>query len=317
MSDDPDPSTQGLKEIAVQRIAAEVGFSETVGGAMASGLLHLTVNDALTPMSFPALVQYPSEVASSGTTIGPYHFDATLDAPMAPGLFPVCVISHGGGGSHLLYRSIATYLAKRGVIVVCPEHPGDNRNDNSLSNTDLAAANRPRQASLAIDAVLADARLEAGADAQAIFALGHSMGGYTALALLGAQPWSRSGVPIAVQRDTRVRAAVLMAPATDWFLGPAALADISAPILAITGSEDELTPPSKIEQALSALPEGILRHMVVEGAGHYAFLTPFPPSMQRPGFLPATDPEGFDRRGFHERLPALIHGFLAGVRSEG
>ncbi len=289
-------------------------------GAMASGLRHLTVHDALTDASFPALVQYPSELVSSGTTIGPYHFDATLDAPMAPvqaGRFPVCVISHGGGGSHLLYRSIATDLAKRGVIVVCPEHPGDNRNDNSLSNTDIAAANRPRQASLAIDAVLADERLGAGAHAQAIFALGHSMGGYTALALLGAQPWSRSGEPIAVQRDARVRAAVLMAPATDWFLGPGALADVRAPILVITGSKDELTPASKIEQALSALPEAVLRDMVVvEGASHHAFLTPFPPSMQRPGFLPATDPKGFDRRGFHERLPALIHGFLTGVCRE-
>ena len=112
---------------------------------MGSGIRQIAIRDPQSGSSFPAIVQYPSEASSTGTSIGPYHFNATLDAPIAPGRFPVCVISHGGGGSHLLYRSIAGYLARKGFIVVSPEHPGDNRNDGSLSNTDTAAANRPRE----------------------------------------------------------------------------------------------------------------------------------------------------------------------------
>ena len=274
----------------------------------------MEIRDPQSGSSFPAVVQYPSEASSTGTAIGPYHFDATLDAPIAPGCFSVCVISHGGGGSHLLYRSIAGYLARKGLIVVSPEHPGDNRNDGSLSNTDAVAATRPRQASLAIDAVFSDEVLGPAADARRICALGHSMGGYTALALVGGHPWSRTGRPIAVQADARVRAAVLLAPSTDWFLAPASLADVRSPILVITGAQDQVTPARKIEQALSALPKGILRDLiVVDGAGHYAFLTPFPASMQRPGFLPATDPDGFDRERFHAQFPATVHEFLTGA----
>lgn len=281
---------------------------------MQSGLRHIEVHDPQSGSFFPAVIQYPSESPSTGASVGPFIFDATLNAPIASGGFPVCVISHGGGGSHLLYRSVSSYLARKGFIVVSPEHPGDNRNDSSLSNTDRAASNRPHQASLAIDAILSDELIGPAADAQRICALGHSMGGYTALALVGGHPYSRTGQPIEVRSDARVRAAVLLAPSTDWFLAPASLADVSAPILVIAGEKDPVTPARKIREALAALPEGILRNMiVVDGAGHYSFLTPFPATMQRPGFLPATDPEGFDRERFHAQLPATIHEFLVGV----
>ncbi len=274
----------------------------------------MKVQDPQSGTSFPAIVQYPSTASSAGCVIGPYHFEATLDAPLAPGRFPVCVVSHGGGGSHLLYRSMASYLAKRGFILVCPEHPGDNRNDNSLSNTDAAAAARPRQASLAIDTVLLDDVLGPAADIQRVCALGHSMGGYTALALTGGHPWSRTRQQIAVQADLRVRAAVLLAPSTAWFLAPEALADVRSPILVITGAQDQVTPARDIQQALAALPKGVLRDLIiVEGAGHHAFLTPFPEQMRRPGFMPATDPEGFDRERFHTQFPAHIHRFLTEV----
>lgn len=279
---------------------------------MPSGLRHLGIVDPESGSSFPSVVLYPSEAPTMATPVGPYTFDATLDAPIAAGRFPVCVISHGGGGSHLVYRSIAGHLARHGFIVVAPEHPGDNRNDGSLYDTIEAAANRPAQASLAIDAVLADARLGPAADAGRIGAIGHSMGGYTALALVGGHPWSRSGRPIPVRADPRVRAAVLLAPSTDWFRGPGSLADIVSPILVMTGAEDEVTPAAGISEVMAGLPAGVLRALiVVEGAGHFSFLTPFPEAMRRPGFRPATDPAGFDRERFHARLPAAVHAFLA------
>jgi predicted dienelactone hydrolase len=276
-----------------------------------SGIRQLEIRDREGVSPFPAVVQYPIVDSSAGTTIGPYHFDATSDAPPASGRFPVCVISHGGGGSHLLYRSISTHLAASGFIVVVPEHPGDNRNDRALSNTDLAALNRPRHASLAIDAVLTDAALAPVADASRIGAVGHSMGGYTALALVGGQPWSRSGRPIPTQADPRVRAAVLLAPSTDWFLAPTSLANVSVPLLVIAGERDHVTPSDKIRQALNGLPQNApVTLEVVPGAGHYSFLTPFPAHMQRPDFPPSTDPEGFDRQRFHLELPRRIRDFL-------
>src|SRR5262245_14078146 len=109
---------------------------------MPSGLQHLAIPDPVFGGTFRAIVQYPTPQPAAGVTIGPFPWEATLDAPLAPGRFPLCVISHGAGGSHLLYRATATRLAGDGWIVVCPEAPRDNRNDSSLAYTDDAVTNR-------------------------------------------------------------------------------------------------------------------------------------------------------------------------------
>ena len=49
---------------------------------------------------------------------------------------------------------------------------------------------------------------------------------------------------------------------------------------------------------------------MVENAGHFSFMSPFPESMNHPDFLPSTDPEGFDRVSFHQNLKREITAFL-------
>lgn len=278
---------------------------------MPAGLRSLTVSDAALDLAYPAVVCYPTEATSSGTMLGPYHFDATADAPVAAGQHALAVLSHGGGGSHLLYRSIATHLAAHGWIVVCLEHPNDNRNDRSLVNTDVAAARRARHASLAIDAVVSHDLLGAHVDATRIAAIGHSMGGVTALSLLGGQPWSITRVPLEVHHDARVRAAVLMAPATDWFMAPDSLARVHAPLLVYVAEHDPVTPPARVRAVLANLPSSTRCEIrEVAGGGHFAFQTPFPAAMRRPDFPPSQDPPGFDREALHAHLPADILDFL-------
>ncbi len=279
---------------------------------MFSGLARLRAIDPATGAEFPVYVQYPTLTPPRGAELGPFHFEATMDAPPAPGRFPVCVIAHGGGGSPLLYRTIATHLACRGYIVIAPEFPGDNRNDRSLVNTDTAATRRPRQTSRAIDALLADARFRDHADPQRVVMVGHSMGGFTALALAGAQAWSRDARPLATERDSRLRAAVLLAPATEWFSAPHALDRVAVPLLVLMGENDTVTPPERIRAILSALPTAApCTFTTVAGAGHYSFLAPFPPALRRPDFPPANDPPGFDRENFHRELPRVVEEFLS------
>lgn len=276
-----------------------------------AGLLTLTVADPALALEYPAVVCYPTDAASSETMLGPYRFDAGRDAPVAPGRHALAVLSHGGGGLHLLYRSIATHLAAHGWIVVCPEHPGDNRNDRSLVNTDTAAARRARHASLALDAVISHEQLGPHVDVARIAAIGHSMGGLTALTMLGGQPWSRERVPLEVHADARVRAAILMAPATDWFMAPDSLDHVRAPLLVYVAEHDPVTPPAGVRAVLTHLPAATPCEIrEVSGGGHFAFLTPFPETMRRPDFPPSQDPPGFDRPAFHERLPTEIADWL-------
>lgn len=279
---------------------------------MNSGLQHLQVSDPVFGGTFPAIAQYPTPVPPAGVAIGPFTWSATLDAPLASGSFPVCVISHGAGGSHLLYRTIATHLACAGWIVVCPEHPRDNRNDRSLAYSDVSVSNRCPHLTATLDALFGNARLGPGCDRGRVGLVGHSMGGCAALALAGGQPWSRARTPIPVQPDLRFRAAVLMAPALAYFRGPGALDRISIPLLVFAGEKDEVTPAQQAEEILRTMPPSAKWDLiVVSGAGHYSFLSPFPEALRRPDFPPGEDPAGFNRDKFHAELPGLVESFLA------
>jgi predicted dienelactone hydrolase len=279
---------------------------------MNSGFRHLRVPDAVFGGTFPAIVQYPAVQPATGVTLGPFHWDATLDAPLAPGPHPVCVISHGAGGSHLLYRTIATHLARAGYVVVCPEAPRDNRNDRSLAYSDAAVTNRTTHLPATLDAILGHEQFGPAVDRERIGIVGHSLGGCAALALAGGQPWSRERTPIPVRPDPRFRAAVLMAPATAYYRGPDALARVSSTLLVLAGEKDDATPAEDIRRDLGGLPAAVpCEFVVVRDAGHYSFLSPFPEALRGPDFAPAQDPAGFDREQFHRELPGIIETFLA------
>lgn len=100
---------------------------------------------------FNVLVQYPTNESSAPIAFGPYTMDVCINAKLLEGRFPLVMISHGSGGSHLLYRTISTHLAKNGFIVAMVEHYGNNRNNNELENTEENLILRPKHISLTID----------------------------------------------------------------------------------------------------------------------------------------------------------------------
>jgi predicted dienelactone hydrolase len=274
-----------------------------------AGSRQIRVNDEAKGLSFPALVLYPTDVPSVPTAFGPYTFDVSPEAPVTEGRFPLVVVSHGNGGSHLVYRTIVTHLAKNGYVVAMLEHPGNNRNDNSLEGTYENLVRRPRHVRLTIDAVSQELGAHVQPDNVAV--MGHSMGGYAALAVAGGIPWSKNGERVEVTPDPRVRALVLLAPGTAFFYPEDSLRDVTVPILLLTAEHDPVTPRWQAELLLDRVPD---RDQVTwkesENAGHFSFLSPFPPHMRNPGFLPSTDPAGFDREKLHERLPGEILDFL-------
>jgi predicted dienelactone hydrolase len=275
------------------------------------GSRQLQVHDEAQGISFSTLVHYPTAVPSGPTALGPYTLDVSPDAPLAQGRFPLVVISHGGGGWHVLYRSISTHLAKHGYIVGLVEHPGNNRNDNSLADSHENLVNRPRHVRLAIDAVCADDAFGGAVLPDRIAAIGHSLGGYTALAVAGGVPWSKSGQLVDVTPDPRVRALVLLAPATAFYRAPEALRRVTVPILMLIAEHDPLTPRWHADVVLDGVPDrGRVTSRVIENAGHFSFLSPFPDYLKKARFPPANDPDGFDREAFHERLPDAVRSWL-------
>ena len=260
---------------------------------------------------FSLFLMYPTDRPAQPVAFGPYTMSVSPDAPFRGQNLPLVVLSHGGGGSYLVYRTLAHYLARHGYVIAMPLHPGDNLQDHSRSDTVQNLADRPRHAKLAIDAVAADPMCRDAVRMDQVAFIGHSMGGYTALAVAGAQPWAGFHQKIEVVQDPRVRALVLMAPTTGWFVPNDSLKGVSSRILLLVAEHDEVTLRWNAQLILDQLPRpGQVTMRIIANAGHFSFLSPFHPSMKRRNFPPAWDPEGFDRERFQDDLNAQILAFL-------
>jgi predicted dienelactone hydrolase len=282
------------------------------------GYCSVVVSDEELGLTFPLTVLYPSSTPSRLVSVGAYTLDVALDAPLKAGTFPTVLLSHGTGSTPLVYRTLALHLARHGFVVGLPEHPFNNRENNSWANTPQNLMARPRHLQLAINALFEDQRFAASLHPGSVGLIGHSLGGYTVLALAGGQPNSvprdsPDGVaqPIPVPMDERVKALVLLAPATPWYLLPGALRNVRVPILLLEAEQDEHTPAQHGQIVLNGVPDpNRITHRVVPNAGHYSFLSPFPAARVSPAFPPSQDPPDFDRARFQDGLGGEVAAFL-------
>jgi predicted dienelactone hydrolase len=283
-----------------------------------AGSRQLQVTDEEKNISFPVLIQYPTLSPSVPTSFGPYTMDVSIDAPVQEGQFPLVIISHGNSGSPFAYRTISMLLANHGYIVALPEHYGNNRNNNELEKSIENLQYRPRHVSLVIDYLLSGNIFGENISSRNIAVAGHSFGGYTALAAAGGEPRTQTGEKISVQKDDRISALVLMAPAAAYFLADHSLDNVTVPIFLLVAEHDQFTPKEwttdVIEKRIPDSSKLVIK--TIAGAGHFSFISPFPPAIKNPGFLPSTDPEGFDREEFHTKLPWEILAFLNNTLKE-
>ncbi|MCH9675942.1 MAG: hypothetical protein K0U93_31180 [Gammaproteobacteria bacterium] len=306
------------------------------------GFSRLTVPD---PMGGQMQVSlwYPSQAPNTDVQLGPFRFEATRDAPIAPGRHKLVIVSHGTAGSDLGHRNIALELASRGVIAAAPLHPRDNYRDQSGVGKHIVMAGRPKQLGALIDSLLAHRRWGAAIDADRIGAFGFSLGGYSVLGLVGA-----------TASETDMRAHCRQTPAdpfceivgaavttrisnrTSWHnradrrVCAIALADpVAAPfstagIASVSVTHARVWRPEfsnvllgsahggRVVAALNSRPERQqVEEVVVPGAQHYSFLAPFPDAIRRrlPAALTA-DATSFDRRVFQKAFAKEASAFL-------
>lgn len=285
-----------------------------------AGYRALDVDDPDQGVTLPTRVFHPTHAAPTTLRFGPYTLDAAADAPLAAERpRPVVLVSHGQSSNPWCYRDLGLGLARAGFIVAMPEHIGDTTHDRSLTDTAENLANRPRHLRRVIDAVEADRALGPHLTSS-VGVAGHSGGGYTALALAGGKPRTmphqtpdRQPRAVPVERDPRVRALALFAPAVPWLRHPGGLDAVDVPIMLRTGEHDMFMPHSVDPDAVARGVSGPVDAAIVPGAGHFSFQSPFPPALAaRPGFLPATDPPGFDRAAYQRTfVPEVVAFFRA------
>ena len=290
-----DTATDTATEPSADRPAPDTAGPHPVG---------TRADDIVTPTGQPLTIQtwYP---APDGTTGDPHAYGglitgAALDAPTpdCSTVRPVMVFSHGNSG--LRYQSIflTEHLATRGWVVVAPDHEGNTAFDIDTARWGELAVRRPIDLSQSFDWLIGDLAgaggpLEGCVDPDDGFAVvGHSFGGYTAVAITTAQlsaevaracdpGWLCGPVADFLEahpelgapdlRDDRVWASVPMTPAAYELLAPS-LEDSAVPTLVMGGSYDDITPMAgqvtPIYAGLGAIP----KHLATfETAGHYTF----------------------------------------------
>jgi predicted dienelactone hydrolase len=262
-------------------------------------------------------VFYPCDAPETLEKIGPFSLELALNPMPSIGQFPLILFSHGSGSMPLLFRTLGQYLARKGFIVGLLEHSFNNRNDNSAADTIENLINRPLQLHATIDWFFEKSSLKSNLIYGNVSIIGHSMGGYTALALAGGIPTPMphelaNARPITTVKDKRIRSIVLLAPATVWFREKDALSQINVPILMYTAELDRLTPKMPHADIVLEGVKGldILIHKEIKNAGHFSFMSPYPAELKNESIPPSQDPIGFDREAFLSEMNPEIAEFL-------
>ncbi len=276
-----------------------------------------------------------------------------LDQSIAPagelpvGKFSLVLISHGNGGLNTSHADTAFALASRGFVAAAVTHTGDNARDVSAVGSAEWLIDRPRHIRTMLDFVTNTWRAGGHIDEARIAVFGFSMGGYTALTLIGGTPdvaraisycsahrgdyscsqgfdravatWEHRPAPTAWPREPRIGAAIIVAPALGFLQVPERLSKIRIPIQMWVAPEDEIVSARAvlklIRDRLGAKPQV----RMVPGARHVDFLAPCDPGVA--GRLASIVPDieapqlcgayaGFDRAGFHAEFNETIGDFL-------
>lgn len=145
------------------------------------------------PRPLASVIWYP---AAPGAQEKPWTvgiFNAGRNAPdaalaPAPARLPLVVLSHGTGGGAPGLAWLAEALASRGYIVAGVNHHGNTGAEPSYRLEGFIAWwERPRDLGVLIDRLLADPRFGQRIDPHRIGVAGFSLGGYSALASVGAR----------------------------------------------------------------------------------------------------------------------------------
>ncbi len=193
---------------------------------------------------------------------------------------PLVVMSHGFGANRKFLGYLARHLASHGLTVAAIEHPGSDVkavtaavNQGNIANLMPASeyVELPRDVSFVLDQ-LAKLNTQPGTqgkfNTENVTTIGHSLGAYTALALVGGEvnigelrkycqesvgvgqapgDWLQcAAAKLPDQKlhlaDQRVKSAIALNPLIGSLFGKTGLNQVTKPVLILTGTDDSLTP---------------------------------------------------------------------------
>ncbi len=233
---------------------------------------------------------------------------------------PVVVISHGLGSDRISFEYLAKHLASYGFAVAVPEHPGSNAKQlqdliTGKANEVVEPAefvNRPLDVKDLLDYLtrlsVSNPAYRGQLDLQRVGIIGQSFGGYTALALAGAEmnfaqldkdcrlendTWNISLLLQCRARgldrsqynftDPRIKAAIAINPISSSILGETSLSKIQIPVMVIAGSADTVAPALAEQiQPFTWLTSPNKYLVLMKNGTHFSTIDQSPESIFRP-----------------------------------
>ncbi len=274
-------------------------------------------------------IWYPAAGSAETQRIGLYEHTVVRGAEVQGEALPLVVMSHGTGGHFTGHLDTASALAGAGFVVAALTHPGDNWRDSSGATQ---VERRPKDLSALITFMLGSWPSHAKINAKNVGAFGFSAGGFTVLTVAGAQPdLSRIAPHCAAnpqffdcamisrqpqtgprlwahQKDARIKAISVAAPALGFTFTPRGLGPLSIPVQLWRAAADRVLPaPHYADAVKAALPTPAEYHDV-PGAGHFDFLAPCADRNLNPQVCDSA--ADFDRAAFHQRFNANVVRFF-------
>lgn len=309
------------------------------GAALAAGF-----ENAVAPGPAPVEIGiwYPSQAEPPDEPNTPFRQALALGADIDGTRLPLVLLSHGDGGWMGGHAATGLALARAGFVAVGLNHPGNNYEDESATPSTWMRT-RPRDITRVIDFMLDDWRGAPRLDAAGIGVFGFSAGGYTALVAAGARPniqrmirhcetdpgefVCHTGMVAEIaasdlvegavdwKRDPRIAAISVAAPGFGFAFDAADLSSVRAAVQLWSGGGDKRVPHiSNVVPLRQALGDRVRETILVEEAGHFAFLAPCNPALEtanpRIWQMVCVDAPGFDREAFHSDMNARVVDFF-------
>ncbi|MCF4970064.1 alpha/beta hydrolase [Nostoc sp. CMAA1605] len=273
-----------------------------------------------------------------------YDVDVYLPQPKSTTVkdsapYPVIVISHGLAEDRNTFVYLAQHLASYGFAVAVLDHPVGNSQQFQQFLSGIASppqpielVDRPLDVKYLLDELqnlnATDARFKNQLNLQQVGIIGHSLGGYTALALAGGtfdfekinqecNPNRSLNISTFLQcrasdlppdnypiKDDRIKAVMVMNPVNSVLFGDKGVTTIQIPVMMVAASQDIFTPavPEQI-RPFTKLSSQDKYLVLIENATHFSVQSDLPTSTS---VIPV--PQGLlgpDRKSVYSYMNAL------------